>query len=241
MPRWLWWVLGVVLLVGTATAVWRRLQEDRQARLLAEAQLNQQRRITDSVVARLALAEQVVDSLPALHRLVRETQAKLLAGVRVVVPGDTVHDTVEVSVPTPDLPRMASVTRSTDRCEVVAEATAPPHPAPLTLTTQLRQRPFAAEVGFVRAGDSVIAVVASGADSIRVGVPYWAPTRKPPHDIVGVRVQGLVGQQLLTKPTAVGRIQGFFSPTRQWGLIAELETRAAPGVVTWGVGVQRTF
>lgn len=226
---------AVVLAVGSGSTEWFR---ERTSRLDADARSQELLVINDSTTARAARLRGERDSLAALFRAAKEMRGTLVAGVRILVKGDTIFrtDTTTITQIFPDSTRTATRTDSVNGYGVTITATAPPFPQDLRLGYELRTPKFEPEVGIVQRKDGYYAVVSWGGQKAQTGYAFYTPPKQR-------RIHAMVGSQVwispnVLRPFGADIYAGLRLRQQQWEGSAVVGQRAAPYV---GVGIARIF
>ena len=145
--------------------------------------------LNDSTQAKLTSTGLQRDSLKVLLRAARQLNGTLIAALRIrVAQRETVylHDTLE-TIRYADGTRTAPFGDSTAWSVVRGRVTAPPFPAPLSVSYSVTQPPFNPAVGIVRTGNATFAVVSWQGQEFGIEVPYTNIPPKAPRVIPYLR------------------------------------------------------
>lgn len=212
--KWTWIVLGVAALIGVGVWGYQQFRKEQQARVVAELQLHTQIELASGVEARLAHSELVTDSLVSVVQAANKLHGKLIAAVAVwVAQRDTQVDHPEL--PTTDTAgtRTAAFRDSSFAGVIEGTVIAPPYPSPLGIRYHFIRPAFRPEIGFVRVGDSTVAVVAWNGETVRVTAPYAAPAVRPLKRF-GAYLAG--DYAFLGDLPSTGQLGLFLRPFRGW-------------------------
>jgi hypothetical protein len=198
------WFRLLCLLALVAAAGWGtylKFEDEHQHRVVAELALAHQKELVAGTEARLAHESSVKDSLTGLMQAERLLHGKLLAGLRLALARrDTLvmHDTLPTISLADSASRVAHFRDSTFAGTIAGTITAPPYPAALGLSYVLTRPAFSPEIGFVKVGDSVVAVVRWQGEHAEIAAPYFDLPQKP---------LPLVGYFVETSWTLVGELE----------------------------------
>lgn len=230
---WMIWVAGALLAGGWT--LWHKYQDAQQRAVIAELQLVKQKELNDSTSARLASTTAIKDSVGALFDAAKELNGKLVAALRIRIPAqDTIliHDTLPTTV-LADSTRIATFRDSTFAGTITAKVKAPPCCAPLGITYTLARPTFAPQVGFVRVGNRMVAVVSWAGEEARLEAPFAAAEHRL--GTLGWYAEGLYGLNGASRVRAGGVIRGPWHVTLVTALERQLQGSTA---VTGYVGVR---
>lgn len=172
---------GLLLLWAITRAMSDR--RDAAAGTVAAAPLN------DSTKAKLTSPGLERDSLKVLLQAAKQLNGTLIAALRIrVAQRETVyiHDTLE-TIRYTDGTRTALFGDSTAWSTVRGRVTAPPFPAPLSVTYSVTQPAFNPAVGLVRTGNATFAVVSWQGQEFGIEVPYTNIPPKAPRIVPYLR------------------------------------------------------
>lgn len=166
------------LVAGMAAIGW---YHEHAKRAVVTEDLHTQRRINDSTVAKLAVAEAANKSTQALILASKQLGGKPLAGFRILVPERhtvVVHDTLPTTRLV-DSTRTASFEDSTFAGRIKGTVTAPPFPAALGVSYELFRPAFSPTVGFVERDGKAIAVVTWAGENVEIDAPFFRDRKQP--------------------------------------------------------------
>jgi hypothetical protein len=141
--------------------------------------LREQRQLNDSTQAVLAATRADREQLAGLLTTAEEINGKLVAGLRIRIPArDTViiYDTLETTRLV-DSSRVATFRDSTFAGTIAGTINAPPYPAPLGFSYELKRPEFNPAVGFVQVGDRFVATVTWQGEQAKVEAPFFEPPK----------------------------------------------------------------
>jgi hypothetical protein len=167
---------------------------ERDARRDAEFRAQTLVQVNDSTTARYMRLSAERDSLRALFDAAKTMRGRLVAGVKVRVPAETVVRLDTVPVPTlvnfTDSSRVGILldTLRTGH-SLYIRAVAPPFPDSLRIAYELHTPAFAPEIGIVQRSDGYYAVVSWAGERAETGYAFYRPAATR-------RVQGVIGNQL---------------------------------------------
>lgn len=222
--------LGAVLLVLWGMNLWR---EKRAAEDLA----GYYKQVNDSTVAEVAAWKAKAHSLEALKDAAKKEKGGLVAGVEIRTKPDTVyvpvHDVVTV---TKDETRTASLTDTTKMgIEVEVSAEAPPAPADLKLGYRITVPEFHPQVGFLKKGDSYVALVSWAGQEFTIEDAFHLPEKKAPRFalIAGASEFATLDGKLLS-PEGYGGVNLRVSKKDWIGLVGRMGWQAGARVgIRW--------
>lgn len=137
-------------------------------------------RINDSTLAEAASLRRQVGTLSALVDAAKSVDGKLVAGVQLKIPADTIviKESV-VPVDTIGETRVGELDTVVRGVGINVLATVPPFPDPITMSARVDIPALAPQVGFIKVGNSYHAVVSNGTDSIVLQDAFFTVERAP--------------------------------------------------------------
>lgn len=220
--------------------LYKYIEHERQARVVAELALVGQKQVNDSTVAKLTRADvdkvRLAGALEAAHAL----NGRLIAAVGIRVPAREtifVDRALPTTVDTTDKSRTATFKDSTFAGIVTGTVTAPPYPDPLRVQYSVLRPEFSPSVGLVQVGDTVVATVTWQGEHVDVQAPFYH-VPKPPVDRVGAFLEadyGVMGARGLTL-----RGGAFLQPLRGLKLQASAQQEIGDSA-SIRVGVRKEF
>jgi hypothetical protein len=228
--------LGALLALCWGGAV--EWSHERRAHAEAEFRAQSLLRLNDSTTARYMRLRGEKDSLAALYAAAKQMKGKLIAGIQINVPPETLKVPVPFPVETviKDSTRIGTLTDSVRGYTVKITAVAPPFPANLKIGYEIATPPFNPQVGIVERSDGYFAVVHWNGQRSEAGYAFYTPPKKR-------RFVPLIGNQVWVandpkNPIGFDAFAGLRVHQSKWETMLALGQRRSPYV---GLSMIRTF